>query len=170
MPIYSALNIEQEPPVTFEQNVMVVPKNKYYKVDYVEALPEYVHDFGALAAAGATSDTELTNLYMPDDEIGVYKFELLDDDLVQIKQPLGIIKGVAKSKQHKFSLASQQGNPSGNQQVLCVPEDDKCHFVVTNPTNYTQAKNRIRFTGWRLKVTELASKPDKYTVLPTEGV
>lgn len=171
MPIYSALNIEQEPPVKFDENVMVVPTNKYYRVNYVEALPSYTHDFGSLAAGTMTTgDTEVSNLYMPDGEIAVYKFELLDDDLVQIKEPLGKLKNVAKSVQHSFSLLSQESNPSRNQQVLCVFEDDKTYFYVTNPTKYTQPKNRIRFSGWRLKVTELASKPDKFTILPTEGV
>jgi len=170
MPIYSALNIEQEPPVKFQENVMLVPKNKYYVVDYVEALPEYVHDFGPLAAGASSSETEMENLYMPDGELAIYKFELLDDLELQIKQPKGKLKNVAKSIQHAFTLRSQGSNTSGNQQVLCVFEDDKVYFTVKNPTNYAQPKNRVRFTGWRLKLTELGSRPDKYTVIPTEGV
>lgn len=172
MDAFDALNVENKPVVSEGQTLKVLPVEDYgyYRVNYVEALPEIVIDFGALTAGSTTTtDTELSKLYVQDGEIAQYEMQVLDDIELTLKQPKSSTRFAAKNSSCVISKLNQQANGPRNMSKIYVVEDDAAYMSVKNPTNYTTPVARVRFVGWRFKATKISAIAP-YTAIPAKGV
>lgn len=57
------------------------------EVDGVDALPEYIKNFGSIADASWLRDQEDTNLELNDGEFGQFRIRILDDVRLYLKNP-----------------------------------------------------------------------------------
>lgn len=160
-----------EPIVRKGDNVELIKSSKdvlgYYKVKYIEPLPEKIHDFGAINAETDNGDQEIDDLYMSDSEFAQYRILLLDDMHITVSQPKAKKRYGTKSYVHVITPRIQQTAPHLTQ--IFVFEDEKIFFDARNPTKYNRLKHRILLYGWRFILEKLASKPQTYTTIPIEG-
>ena len=162
-----------EPVVRVAENLELLPedhpKHGYYKVLYVEQLPEVFHDFGTISAERSVDDKEVTSLYMPDGELAQYRFHPIDDLEVKIKQPSGLSRFVTKHKWLAVTSRTHQQAPKMNPSEIFVIEDEGVYFTVKNPAKSETKKSRVKFFGWRFVLEKLVEKPDRYTPIPVGG-
>lgn len=170
-----AFQPEFKPIARVGENILCQPEDKYgyFKVLYLEPLPEIVHDFGPLDPDSETGDKEVTALYMPDGELAQYRIIPLDDIIItSLKQPLAKTRWSAKNVNFQLTKTSLQQLMTSPMHIseIFVFEDEKVYFNVKNPTQYRQEKNRVKFIGFRYKLEKLRAKPPVYTVVPVEGM
>ena len=162
-----------EPVVRVKENLELIPedhpKHGYYKVLYIEQLPEFIHDFGSIAGEGSVADVKVENIYMPDSELAQYRFHPIDDLEIKIKQPSGISRFKTKHKWLAVTSRTHQQAPKMYLSEFFVIEDEGVYFTVTNPAKSTTKKSRVKFFGWRFVLEKLAEKPDRYTPIPVGG-
>lgn len=139
----------------------------YYTVNYIEQLPEKIHDFNSIATEASDEDQEVNDLYMKDLQLAQYRIIPLEDVEITISQPKSKKRFATKSYVHKITIRTNQIAP--HQTSLYVFEDEKIFFTVKNPTKYTTPMNRILYYGWRFCLTELTEPPPVYTTIPVEG-
>jgi len=166
-----AFRLEFEPVVKPGENIAVqfADKIEYYLVEHVEPLQPIVHDFGSIAAETEEEDKEVEGLYMPDGEIGQYRFLLLDDFEVEVKQPKAKSKWTTEKVTTRVTYANQWLDPTLAKSELFVFEDEKVYFDVKNPTKVARTVNRALFFGFRLKIKPIP-KPPVYTTISVEVV
>lgn len=167
-----AFQIEFLPVVRKGENLEIIKSDTgevvgYYHVNYIEQLPEKIHDFGSIAAATSSEDQEVTDLYMKDGQLAQYRIIPLEDVEVTISQPKAKKRFATKSYIHKITARTNQIAP--HQTQLFVLEDEKIFFTVKNPTKYARPKHRILYHGWRFCLTKLPTPPPVYTTIPVEG-
>jgi len=170
-----AFQPEFKPIARVGENVLCQPEDKYgyFKIIYIEPLPEIVHDFGPLDPDTGTGDKEITALYMPDGEMAQYRIIPLDDIVITaLKQPLAKTRWSAKNVNFQLTKTSLQQVMTSPMHIaeIFVLEDEKVYFNVKNPTQYRQLKNRAKFIGFRYKLEKLTARPSVYTVVPVEGM
>lgn len=140
----------------------------YYKIVWVEQLPEIEEDFGSISAESSLTDKEITDLYMKDGRMAQYDFYSPDDLLVTtVKQPLAKTKWVTKDSVAKATSFSFQVAPHIHR--IFVFEDEKIFFTVKNPTKYAKPLTRLRFVGWAYRIERVEKEPQVYTDVPLEG-
>jgi len=139
----------------------------YYHVNYIEQLPEKIHDFDSIATEASDEDQEVTDLYMKDKQLAQYRIIPLEDIEITISQPKSKKRFATKSYIHKITARTNQIAP--HLTSLFVFEDEKIFFTVKNPTKYTRPMNRILYYGWRFCVTKLPTAPPVFTTIPVEG-
>jgi len=67
--------VQFEPLVQIGERVFLLePVNRCFEVTLIEPLPCRDVDFGAIAAGGTSAEREMTEIYMPDNELGQYRF------------------------------------------------------------------------------------------------
>ena len=142
------------------------PKSGYYRVEYIEALHLISHDFGSISSETETADTEISNLYMDDLELGEFVISLIDDIELMIKQPFAKTRFKTKSLVTRITKLATQLDPFLSRNRVFVIEDEKIYFVAKNPTKYARPSNKVSFQGWRYILTKLDVKPDRYARIP----
>lgn len=159
------------------ENLCVIKGDKdilgYYKVLYIDPLPEHTYDFGPAAAAGIASgstdaDNEISNLYLDDGQLAQYRFYVVDDIEVSIKQPMAKTHWTTKGVKETLTAFTQQVFKGLQHMDIFVWEEEKVYFDAKNPTKYTIYKARVRFIGYRY-ILEKIEKPEKFTVVPIEA-
>jgi cysteinyl-tRNA synthetase len=162
------VDLENEPIALVGENLLVLPERKYgyYKVEWLEEIQDVDYDFGSIAAESETEETEVSNLYMSDGEIGSWMIKPIDDVEVKVSQPSAI--GRYKTKEVKTSIkAATELRKRG---ILFVWEDEKVYFTVKNPTKYPLDRSKVRFKGlYRYQVRKLPTAPERYSVIVVEG-
>lgn len=139
----------------------------YFTVQYIEQLPKYLKDFGAISAGGTTGDTDMTDLYMPDGELAAYQMVPMDDVEVTVSQPKAKKRYAAKNYVHVITSFISQVMPQ--QTRFWIWEDEKVYMDVKNPTRYARQRHRVLFYGWRFVLQRLAARPPVFTTIPIEG-
>lgn len=161
-----------EPIAKVGEYLAVYPTDKYgyYKINYICQLPEIVKDFGSLNATSSTGDIKVTELYMDDGFIGQWRIIPLDDIIIEAKQPLAKSLWTTRNKTASISLRSLKTNFMSGVLEVFIFEDEEFYLNITNPTNYTQPKNRVLFTGFKYSISKLEAPPEKFTTIPVEAL
>jgi hypothetical protein len=144
----------------------------YYVCKYVEPLPEHTYDFAPSAgiAAGETdSENEISDLYLDDLQLGQYRFYVVDDIQVSVRQPLAKTKWTTKGVKEMLSPFTQQVFRGLQHMDIFVWEDEKVYFDAKNPTKYTIYKARVRYIGYHYILAKLEKAPEKFTIVPIEA-
>jgi len=140
----------------------------YYRIIWMEQLPEIEKNFGSIDAETSLKDQEVTEIYMKDGRMAQYDFYSPDDIVVTaIKQPLAKTKWVTKESVAKATSFSFQIAPHIHR--IFVFEDEKVFFTIMNPTKYTKPLTRLRFIGWAYRIEKVEKKPETYSDVPVEG-
>lgn len=155
-------NIKLEPPDH--------PKAGFYRVLYAEVLHEIQHDFGALASGADTGDQEITNLYMPDNELAQYRIYCVDDFKLKVKQPLAKTRFPTDKLVTEITAFSHQlTQPKLHRNEVFVIEDEKIIFVATNLTKYSTYVNRLKAIGYRYVLEKLPAAVAPFTAVSIGG-
>jgi len=160
---------EFEPLVAVDQNILLLPERKPFKVVYIEPLAMITKDFGTLAAGGTLTDQKIVELTMPTNELGQFRFAPLDDFTIRVKQPRAVGRFLTKEVQITISKAIWQLNPELHLTEIYVFQDGVPFFDITNPTGYELPMTRVLFIGFRFQLEPLAVIPPKYTAIPVMG-
>jgi len=167
----NAFSLQFVPVVRKGENLELIKNDTdilgYFRVLYIEQLPQVDSDFGSINKESSTGDTEITNLYMPDGELAQYHCICLDDLELTISQPKAKKRFAAKNVVHALTALAQQVAP--NLSAFFVWEDEKVYFDAKNPTKYNRKRNRVRFIGFRFILEKLTVKPGVFTTIPIEG-
>ena len=168
-----------EPIVNVGENLCLLPlqdKNtglKYVKVLYIEALPFHITNFGVIAA-GVTGDTEYTNLYVEDNEIGQFRIVPLVDDLfiTYLAQPRANRRWVTKNAtwQSLYEIGDPRDNPLMEKYHLneiFQHEDDGMWIQLTSVGGV--AAGNIGEYGFRYVFEKLDERPTVFTPIPVGG-
>lgn len=165
-----------EPVAQVDQNLYVFAPSRpkihgFYRILFLEPLPEIVHDFSALAAGADTGDVEVADLYQDDDNCANYRIFILDDVVLETKQPKALAKWTTRTATaHLDQMHGQYYAKRGHHLTeVFVWEDEKLYFVVTNPIQYPIKKSRVLFEGYRYSIERLTEKPKQFAFFPVEG-
>ena len=174
-----AFKEEFEPVVNIGENLQLIPKKKtgtgelYVKVLYVEALPYFERDFGALAA-GVTAPIEFTQLYMEDGEVGQFRIIPVVDNLLitELAQPRAQRRWATKNA--SWTSLAEWADPRNNPLMEKYHLDEIFQYEdtglwVTLTAAAILAASRIGCYGFRYVVEELKQKPTVFTPIPVEG-
>ncbi len=169
-----------EPVVNVGENLHLNPLSSkgtgelYVRVKYIEALPYTERDFGAIAAGVPLGITELIECYMEDNELGQFRFVIVDDDVVMshFAQPQASRRWVTENTQWESLVewADPRNNPMMEKYHLhefYQWEDDKCWIDLTSVGGV--AVSRVGFYGYRFVIEKLAKKPTVFTSVPVHG-
>lgn len=146
----------------------------YVKVGYIEALPYTEIDLGAIAAGVPLGITELITCYMDDNELGQFRFVVVDDDVVisEFRQPQASSRWVTENTQWESLVewADPRNNPMMEHYHLhefFQWQDDRCWINATSVGGV--AVSRVGFYGFRFVVEKLKKKPTVFTSVPVHG-
>ena len=146
----------------------------YVKVLYIEALPYHERDFGPIGAGLTTGVTELIDVYMDDNELGQFRFVVVDDDveIFWFAQPQASRRWVTENTQ--WGSLAEWADPRNNPMMekyhlheFFQWEDDRCWVDLTTVGGV--AASRIGFYGFRYVVEVLDKVPTVYTSIPVHG-
>lgn len=141
-------------------------EGKSFKCIGVDALPEYVKDWGSLTAATwpamSSTDNEDENLELDTNELGQLRMMVLDDLRVKLKNPAPITKWrTAKTTFYLPQFPTEQGQDWYKEYLFRQSEffcwqDTTPRFELYSATTVTVA--RVLFTGWKYKLTPITEK------------
>jgi len=138
-------------------------EGKNFKCIAVDALPEYIKDWGALTAATwpamSSTDNEDTNLELATNELGQLRMMVLDDLRVRLKNPAPMTKW--RTAKYAFYLPQfpVTANEDWHKEYLFRMseffyfEDTGPRFDLFSAVTVTEA--RVLYTGWKYKLTPL---------------
>jgi hypothetical protein len=148
------------------ENILIIPENRAFKVKKVIPLPTLIYDFGSLSAS--TKDTEpidivkdTAKLEMPDNTLAQFRMKALDDFEVYFKQPKTTSKWVSVHREFFFDMHT----PYENLTEWFQFEDRSAGIIRNNPSTTALNKTRIMFFGFKYELEELKAIPPKYTVV-----
>jgi hypothetical protein len=149
-----------------DENILIRPENRAFRVKRVIPLPTFIFDFGSLAAT--TKDTEpidivkdTAKLEMEDNCLAQFRMKVLDDFEVYFKQPKTTSKWVSVHREFCFDMHT----PTENLTEWFQFEDRSAGIVRNNPSTTALNKTRIMFYGFKYELEELRGIPPKYTVV-----
>jgi len=121
----------------------------------VQALPEYVKDFGALTAGVWSTDGEDSNLEMSDLEMAQFRMKVIDDIQVRMKNPSSVTYWMSNKHVWHLSQFPWWGTEWEQLQAFVFSEffiwqDDTPRFDLYS--DIAVPKSRIEFSGWRFKL------------------
>jgi len=166
---------EFQPVVKLFENIGVYTtegKWKYFQVAFIEPLPpseDLIKDFGAIAAGGSVSATDVTELELYENQIGQYRYFPLDDIMITVTQPRAITRYSIKAKKVRVSMLSEVYDPSLRSTELYVFEDDYPQMAIENNGPIAVTQSRVQFFGYRIVGDPLPEKPDKVAFVTASG-
>jgi len=137
-------------------------EGKNYRCVAIDALPEYVKDWGSLTAATWDTDNEDTNLELDTNELGQLRMMVLDDLRVKLKNPAPVTKwrtakttfylpqfpcvtGVDWHKEYLFRMSE-----------LFYWQDSTPRFDLYSAATVTVA--RVLFTGYKFRLEPITER------------
>jgi hypothetical protein len=120
----------------------------YRQVDFKETIPPFqCVDLGALAAGATSAKTAMTNLDLPIDEFGQFRFSCLDNAQLRLYEPAGVLKHQLKFIQSNWSGS----NPllTNNATEMCIWQDNRPSVDAVNGSGYALGGVRIIARGYR---------------------
>lgn len=162
---------ELEPVALYDDIVGLITSTgavSYFKVQHLEPLPEYTHDFGSIAAGNSTQISQIDAIKLGKGWLGHYRVQVVDDIQVKAFQP----KSVAKWAATELFLVSPESSPD-NLTEFFAKEDQVPFFTATNPTDYNTPMARVKFRGFKYMIEEVGREeipPEKkVTYIPIES-
>lgn len=163
-----------KPICKIEENLRFLPDNSanagYYKVKLIEAIQPMIYDFGSLGAlewSDAKGSGDL-GIELDDSWLGIFLVIPLDDNMIEVKMKAAKARYGIKGK---VTYISHIYSPT-NLCEIAQWEDVENVFLVQNPTNSTQAKNRLLFLGFKYYCEKypVGQIPEKWTGVIVEAV
>ena len=154
---YASIEGMMEPVALQGQNLIVhyLARILYRTVEYLEPIPPFqVIDVGALAAATVSPRTQMPRLDMPDDEIGQFRWWVLDNAQIRIFLPTGIAKSELKTVQTVFDKNTPIRDPDLTSSEIFIWEDNRPAIEAINGMDYALTAVRIVAMGYRFYTTE----------------
>lgn len=172
-----------EPAVRIGDNYKVLTIGgtwRSYETIFVEPLPpslDLTKDFGSISASSVSRANAVTTIEMEGSakqetdisEVAQLRFYPIDDITVTVKQPNAMGRFKTLSTEIRVDYNTQILDPSLKSTEIYVYEDDTVYMDVYNLTQYTLAKTRVQFFGWRIVGKLLAKEPEKFTFLTAAG-
>jgi len=126
----------------------------------VDAMPEYINDFGAVGAAGWLRDQEDTNLELTDGEFGQFRMRVLDDVQLYLKNPAPTEKW--RSARTRFYLPKFPDDPTDTLRDYFFKASEFFLFEDETPrfdlyAVLAAATSRIAFSGFRFRYQKLGT-------------
>jgi len=137
-------------------------EGKSYRCIAIDALPEYIKDFGSLSAATWSTEKEDTNLELSTNELGQLRMMVLDDIRVRLKNPEPVTKWrTAKTNFHLPQFPTEPGQEWLKEYLFRLSEffyweDTTPRFNLYSATAVTVS--RVLFTGWKFKMEPITEK------------
>ena len=165
-----------EPIVRIGENLLILPRAKFYQVDYIEGLPMKEHDFGPIGAASTITDKECDFLYMEDDNLAQFRLipVTADVQITALRQPKGIAKWTMKTESATLPDYADYTTDIGAavDQRLQLTEifqfEDTGLFLDLHSVGGVGAA-KVRFAGFRYAMSELPTQPSVWTPVWVEG-
>jgi len=133
-----------------------------YRCVAVDALPEYIKDWGALTAATWDSDNGDTNLELDSNELGQLRMMVLDDLRVRLKNPGSVTKWrTAKTTFYLPQFPSTAAEDWMKSYLFRMSEffywkDTTPRFDLYSAATVTEA--RVLYTGWKFKLEPMTER------------
>jgi len=168
---------EFEPVVRPLENVAIVDsldesKWIFGKVLFIEPLQEQTINLGELGAADKDnyptpgSTKELTELKVGENEFAQYRIYVLDDFLLEVKQPSAVSRFVNKEGATKIPKFIARDNFA----EIFVYEDEVPTVQPYAILFTSLPMARIKVMGFRYVLQPLREKPREFTVIPVGGI
>jgi len=126
----------------------------------VGALPELQKDFGAITAATWIRDQEDTQLEMNTMELGQFRFKVIDDLKVTLKNPAPVQQWRTKSGQFYLTKFDEDSNFQRELQwkmsEFFTFEDYTPRFDAYSA--FASTTSRVQYSGWRFKLEEITTQ------------
>lgn len=138
------------------------PEGKHFKCVGVDALPEYIKDWGTLVAGTWLTDNEDTNLELDTNELGQLCMMVLDDVSVRLKNPAPVTKWrTAKTTFYLPQFPTTSGEDWRKEILFRMSEffyfeDTTPRFDLYSALGVSEA--RVLFTGWKYKLVPVTEK------------
>jgi hypothetical protein len=152
-----------EPLAIQNQNVAIhyVQNIFYRKVDYLEAIPPFqAIDLGALAAQTRSARTNVTNLDMPDDEFGQFRWYPMDNAQIRLFLPPAVGKFSLKNLQTTLDINIRDIDPCLHLTEFCVWEDNRPAIEAVNGMDYALNAVRMIAFGFRYHTVDISGDSD----------
>ncbi|MHA1827066.1 MAG: hypothetical protein ACTSX6_00310 [Candidatus Heimdallarchaeaceae archaeon] len=147
-------------PLKIGYNIKI--KDKYYRVSFVENIGEVYKDV-SVGASGETDYTTFDELYVPENQLGHYFVGVEHNVWVYTKVGVKDRFGTERA----LGILNMDNSPPGNEKDINL-------YVIYNLTPKFKIVNqepvaitaRLKFTGYRYTLEELAEVPETYTEIP----
>lgn len=165
-----------EPIVRIGENIHVLPRDKYFRVDFIEGLPLKEHNFGAIGADATIADQECAFLYMEDNNLAQFRVvpATADVQITALRQPKGIQKWTMRTENATlpnyadYSANILAAHGIGLQMTEFFQFENTSLFVDLYSVGGVAAA-KVRFAGFRYAMTELSAPPAVSTPVWVEG-
>ena len=169
-----------EPIAKVGENLILIPPSSYcvdnngrlvfYKITFIEPLPEIIKDFGAVSASSSVTDQEVTELYVYDNQLAQYRIYPISDVQIKVKQPKASTRYATKNT---VSYISKFTKPDNLREIFIFSDKNATYFDIINPRAEALSESLVRFVGWKfilapIIVDSLQQLPKTYTVVPLE--
>ena len=125
----------------------------YRVISYAEPLPPseegMIKDFGAISNNQTKEDQAVSLIKMRSNELGQFRFEVLDNIKVKLAQPKGLARFQSKETIAWVTPLTKQKDPTMKMTEFFVYKTDTVYFTVKNESGEDLTKSRIQFYGWR---------------------
>jgi hypothetical protein len=128
----------------------------YRKVDFIEAIPPFqCLNIGAVAAATVSARTLVTNLEMPDNEFGLFRWYPIDDAQIRLFHPFGLAKWQLRNLQAPIDMNIVNRDPNLVSTEIAVWENNEPAMEAIN--GHALALNAVRIVaiGYRFHTVNL---------------
>ena len=142
------------------QNVCIhyVQKEYYRRVDFLEGIPPFqCLNIGALAALNTSARTNVTNLEMPDNEFGLFRWYPIDDVQIRLYHPAGIAKWQLRNLQVPVDMNIVNRDPNLVTTEIAVWENNRPAMEAINGHAVALGAVRIIAIGYRFHSVSLES-------------
>ena len=157
-----------DPVALHNQNVAIhYVQNTYYrKVDYLSAIPPFqCLDIGAVATVAVSGRTNVTNLEMPDNEFGLFRWYPIDDAQIRLYHPAGIAKFQLRNIQVPVDMNILFRDPNLVSTEIAVWENNRPALEAVNGHAFGLGAVRIIALGYRFHTVDLESGKGANTAL-----
>lgn len=140
------------------QNVCIhYVQNQYYrKVDFLESIPPFqCINLGALAANTTSARTQVTNLDMPDNEFGLFRWWPIDDAQIRLYHPSGIAKWQLRNLQVPLDMNIINIDPNLVSTEIAVWQDNRPAIEAINGHATALNAVRVKAIGYRFHTRDL---------------
>ncbi|MGQ9545914.1 MAG: hypothetical protein ACUVTR_01945 [Dehalococcoidia bacterium] len=147
-----------DPVALQNQNVCIhyVQNVFWRKVDFLEAIPPFqCINLGPLAATSVSARTLVTNLEMPDNEFGLFRWYPIDDAQIRLFHPAGLAKWQLRNLQVSIDMNIVNRDPNLVSTEIAVWENNRPAMEAINGHAFALGAVRIIALGYRFHTINL---------------
>ena len=137
-------------------------EGKSYRCVAVDALPQYIKDWGSLTAATWSPDNEDTNLELDSNELAQMRMMVLDDLRVRLKNPAPVAKWRTAKTTFYLPMFPSTADEDWHKAFLfrmsefLYFEDTTPRFDLYSAVTVTEA--RVLYTGWKFRLEAIKER------------